>query len=219
MLNVLRGIILSIMIIAFLLCGCVPKITHNLREISVNPNLQIPSGDKMPLKMAIFAPEEFKNYTFPINQETFKGSIEVGRSIMVPFYSVMSSLFVNVVYLEDFFPGTKLDDPELQLVLLPKIDHFQWKFISLGPASQMEAQFTLSCEIYDPTGHLVHRVTQSGIRSNSTLSMAFSGLNAVESAEMPTLLVLEAVLNDLSSKISANREKLVSAGGKTSSTK
>jgi hypothetical protein len=105
----------------------------------------------------------------------------------------------------------------LQLVLLPKIDHFQWKFISLGPASKMEAQFTLSCDIYDPTGHPVHRVTQSGVRSNSTVSMAFSGLNAVESAEMPTRLVLEGVLNELSSKISADREKLVSAGGKTSS--
>jgi hypothetical protein len=193
-----------------LISGCVPKIVYNLRDVSVKPDIKMSSLDKIPSTIGIFVPDEFKNHKFNIQEKTFRGTIEVGRSIMIPFYSAVSSVFDGVVFIEDYTPGSELKDAELQLVLFPKIDDFNWMFRAAGPLSRMEARFTLSCEFYNLDGHIVHKVAVSGERSNSTMDMAFSGLSTLESAEMPTRQVFEDVLNQLPAKILSDREKLES---------
>jgi hypothetical protein len=188
--------------------GCSLKITHNLREISVKPQIQA-ATEKIPARAGVYLTEDFKKFTFPIEQSGFRGTVEVGKSITMPLYGVLSSVFESIVFLETFTPGAPPQNSELQLVLFPQIDHFQWRFKNMGPASRMEAQLTLSCEFFDAAGRPVHKIIESGVRSESTVSMAFSGLNAVESAEKPTRLVFEDVLNGLPSKILADRLKLL----------
>ena len=191
--------------------GCSLKITHNLRDVSVKPQIQV-ATEKIPVKAGIYLSEDFKKFTFPIEQSGFRGTVEVGKSITIPLYGILSSIFESIVFLENFAPGAPPQNSEVQLILFPRIDHFQWQFKSMGPASQMEAQFTLRCEFFDPAGQPLHEVVESGVRSESTLSMAFSGLNAVESAEKPTKLVFEDVLNRLPSKILGDRVKLERIG-------
>lgn len=183
--------------------GC----THNLRQISVKPQIQA-ATEKIPARTGVYLTEDFKNFTFPIEQTGFRGTVEVGKSITMPLYGILSSVFESIVFLETFTPGAPPQDSELQLVLLPQIDHFQWKFKNMGPASQMEAQLTLRCEFFDAAGRPVHKIIESGVRSESTLSMAFAGLSTLESAEKPIRQVFEEVLNRLPSKILADRVKL-----------
>ena len=205
--SIFRSGIVLIIATAFLL-GCIPKIIQDFRVITVKPNIRISSRDKIPCRIGLFIPDTFRDHTFIIHQEAFRGTIEVGKSITVPFYSSISSIFEGVVFLEDYSPGRKLTNPEVPLILLAKIDEFQWKFRASGPASKMEATLILDCEFYDPGGHLVDRITTSGKRSESTMSMAFSGLNSVESAEKPTREVFEDVLHDIPLKILAEKQRL-----------
>ena len=213
---VIRSRIIPIIAAAFLL-GCVPKIIQDFRVITVKPNIQVSSKDKIPCRIGLSIPDAFRDHTFIIHQEAFRGTIEVGKSITVPLYSAISSIFEGVVFLEDYSPGRELPNPEVPLILLAKIDEFQWKFIASGPASKMEATLTLACEFYDPGGHLVQRITASGRRSESTMAMAFSGLSSVESAEKPTRQVFEDVLHDIPLNILAEKQQLESIAKRHSS--
>lgn len=190
--------------------ACIPKITHNLRDISVTPQLDYSSrSGKVPVDIEIYMSDEFKYHVFDITEEeNFKGTIMVGKSLAMPFYNTISSLFNSVVLLEEYTPGKPASDEEARVILVPKIDNFVWDFIPLGPASKMKAALTLRCEFYDATGKQVHVISVSGERAESTVAMAFDGLNAVESAEKPTRMVVEDVLGELARRIMSERKRL-----------
>lgn len=158
--------------------ACIPKITHNLRDISVTPQIDYSSrSGKVPVDIEIYMSDEFKYHVFDITEEeNFKGTIMVGKSLAMPFYNTISSLFNSVVL--------------------------------LGPASKMKAALTLRCEFYDATGKQVHVISVSGERAESTVAMAFDGLNAVESAKKPTRMVVEDVLGELARRIMSERKRL-----------
>jgi len=197
---------------ALLLSGC---IIQNFGDISVKPEVPAGGGDAVPLRAGLFFSEDFRSRRFNIHQHNFRGNIEVGRSLMPPVYALASSSFRSVVFLESFTPGSPPPVRDLDVVAVPRISEFQWFFHHKGPASEMEARLTLAFEIYDANGRLRHTVVSSGARSNSTLSMAFSGLSSLQSAELPTRQACEDVLRDMAAKLASERGAIMAAAGKS----
>ena len=196
-----------------LLSGC---IVQNFGDISVKPDTPATADGAMPLRAGLFFPEDFRNRRFNIHQHSFRGNIDIGRSLMPAVYALASSSFRAVVFLESFVPGSPPPVRDLDLVVVPKISDFQWFFHLKGPASEMEARLSLVFEFHDPDGRLRHSLISSGSRSDSTLSMAFSGLSSLQSAERPTRLVCEDVLKDMAAKLATDRGKILAVAGKCS---
>ncbi len=197
---------------ALLLSGC---IIQNFGDISVKPEIPAASSEAIPLRAGLFFSEDFRTRRFNIHQHNFRGNIDIGRSLMPPVYTLASSSFQSVVFLESFTPGSPPPVQGLDVVAVPRISDFQWFFHVKGPASEMEARLTLAFEIYDAGGRLRHTVVSSGARSNSTLSMAFSGLSSMQSAELPTRQACEDVLRDMAAKLAAERGAIRAAAGKS----
>ena len=157
-LNAVRPIrTLAALALVLLGISCKGIATINYREVPVTPQVQARKEPPLPLRVALYVPEAFLNFHFEIDQKgianisSIKGWIDPGRPLAIALYQGACGAFDHAYFLEAFTPGQAVPDRDTQLVVVPRIERFEFRAARNGYASNVVV-VRLHTAVYDGEG-------------------------------------------------------------------
>lgn len=207
-------VIMALTILPLFLTACPKEVnTIVLRRIVVNPRLQIRESEKMPVTAGIFIPESLKKQKFVIDQSgiggvvNYQGEVVIGKNTILALYQIAASFFSKTVFLENFHAGQGVMDSDVQVVMVPRIDHFFARMPRTG-ISDFVVELKMTLELYDSRGRLLYVFTESGQNREMQMSSAF-GQGHFRTVQSLSDKTFEYVLTKISQRIEQKKEEIV----------
>jgi len=173
--------LLAVLALVMLGTSCKDAATINYREVPVALKVQARREAPLPLRVGLYVPEAFLNFHFEIDQKGFasvtsiRGWIDPGRPMAIALYQAACGVFDHAYFLESFTAGQAVADHDTQLVVVPRIDHFEFRAAHTGFSSNVVV-VRLHTTVYDGGGRELFQVDREVERKAGMLgSMWGSG--------------------------------------------
>jgi hypothetical protein len=162
-------------LIAFLLIlsGCNQSLT-----MEAETDVPVPLVSKLPLNMAVYYDEQFRNYIYEENSEDRPNwAIKSGASQVELFDRVLPSMFEKISYVDSI---STTQDPNIDGILAPEVSEMQFALPRETKSDLYEVWIKYSVKLIDEKGELIADwpVTGYGKSSTEFLKSRDKGLQA-----------------------------------------
>ena len=160
------------------LLGCAQSLTLQTRT-----EVPVPLARQLPLNVAVYYPEAFRNYDYQENSEDRPNwNISCGASQVALFEQLLPSMFAGVVHVDGMsYQG----DQQVDFILVPEVEEMQFALPNETRTDLYEAWVKYRVRLYDTSGQPMGEWPVSGYGKSSTafLKNRGDGLNnAIDSA-------------------------------------
>lgn len=196
------------------LASCTKDLTTvGLREVVVNPRLPAHAGSRLPLTAGLYIPEQLINHHYKIEQSgiggimKYQGELVTGKNVTMAVYQLATLSFSRVVFITEFAPDRPVDDSDIQLVVVPGIDHFEARMPKTG-LSDFVISLRMTLRIYDRRGRLLHAFTETGENREMQMAATFDK-GPFRTIQSLTDKSFEEVLTRLARQIEEQKTRLL----------
>jgi hypothetical protein len=143
--------------------ACKEITTMNFREVPVTPQVRARKQAPLPARVGLYISDDFMNFHFEIDQKglggiaSYLGWIDPGRPLAIAFYQGACGTFEHAYFLEAFTPGQPVADRDTQLVIVPRIERFEFRAAHTGFSSNA-VTVRLHTVVYDGGGRTLFTV-------------------------------------------------------------